>query len=203
MFINDLKTDKSKAEIKRHMNKDLFEENRKLEEIKKNNESHEKEKIKDEELKLLAEQEKLKTQIDTDKLSSQKLGKALQMSKTTKGYNLNNTYEDNLRKLQMQSLNRCQEIDEKIHALEKRIDKQRPKNRLEKLQNEKKEFKIFRPLYNLLGTDNHVSKWKGPEESSGSKANDNSKLKTGAVENIKSNVKSKTAAFFATQIDKK
>lgn len=199
MYLNEAKNDKSKADFKRQMKKDVLEDNRKLDEIKKNTEFLEKERKREEEFKFLSEQEKVinKGDLHREKLIPQKEENILMSS--TNNNNFNNTYEETLRKLQMQSINKCNEIEERIVYLENKIDKDKRKSKLVPVQ--RKDLKVLRPLYTLLGADNHVGKWKGPEEAS-KKAPGNSK--SVGDENLKSIMKSKnTTGFFATQNDKK
>ena len=181
-----MKKEQSKLDFKRQMNKDILEENRKQEELKRNNEILEKERNKEDDLTLLIQQEKLKNEGDGQKQEK--------LSKSKKGYNLNDTYEETLRKLQFQSITKCQEIEERIFTLENRIEKERGKKRLMKLPDQKKDFKTLRPIYNLIGSDNHVSKWKSPDE------NNIKKQPKTPGENLISN---NSPALFATQIDKK
>ena len=202
MYLNEVKSDKNKSFLKRQMNKDLLEENKKLDEQKKSIDFLEKEKQREEELKYFAEQENLINKTDTIKEKQDPLKEEIncKVNKSIKGHNTSDIYEETLRKLKIQSINKCNEIEEKILMLEHRLEKERGKIKLSKLPVQYKDTKILRPLYSFLGTDNHVSKWKGHDETN-KRSSINSK--SVGVENFKTIKLKNSPEFFSTQIDKK
>lgn len=111
------------------------------------------------------------------------------INKTEKTNNIE-SYEEYLKKLQNQSLMRCQELDKKISNLEDKMDRKGVNNLTTNL-NQKREIKIFRPKYNAIGTENHISTWKLPEE------------KTKKINEIDNNYKSKTIEGFKKAIKPK
>ena len=135
MYLNEVKSDKNKEFLKRQMNKDLLEENKKLDEQKKSIDFLEKEKQREEELKYLAEQENLINKTDTIKEKQDPLKEEIncKVNKSIKGHNTSDIYEETLRKLKIQSINKCNEIEEKILMLEHRLEKERGKIKLSKL----------------------------------------------------------------------
>jgi len=195
--------ERNKKDQKRKLNKEVQEENKKIDEIKKGLDLLEKEKEKEKEINLLIDQEKMneKEEIYREKILLNNEKKEKSINKKEKISNLE-SYEEYLKKLQNQSMMRCQELDKKITCLEDKMDR-KGINTFTTIFNPKKEIKIFRPKYNAIGTDNHVSTWKLPEEKI-KKVNNENNSKSKTIEGFKKAIKPKENSnkpeFFATQV---
>jgi hypothetical protein len=195
--------ERNKNEHKRKLNWEVQEENKKIDEIKKGLELLEKEKEKEKEINLLIDQEKMneKDEIYRQKILLNNEKKDKNVNKKEKTSNIE-SYEEYLKKLQNQSIMRCQELDKKINSLEEKMDR-KGNNTFTTIFNPNKEIKIFRPKYNAIGTDNHISTWKLPEEKI-KKVNNENNSKSKTIEGFKKAIKLKENSnkpeFFATQV---